>query len=322
MKKALKYLLSFLLAAVLLWLAFRGIDWGAFLSGLGTTDWKWVAASMILGLAAFTTRALRWNQLLRPLDEGIGFWRTFSGVCIGNMANCALPFAGEFVRCGVVCSKKAGYDRTFGTIALERALDLVSIVVIFVLIFIFKWDEFGVFFEKNIWGPVVSRIGGGAWIVAAAVILLAAFAVWAVIALRDRNSLCRKIADVVKGLFQGFSTVAKMDRKVLFTAYTVIIWLLYWGMAVCIAKAMPETAALSGADTLFLMAVGSIASVIPVPGGFGAYHYILALTLSTLYGFSWETGILFATLSHESQALMMVLSGAVCWVANTIRRRN
>lgn len=321
MKKAAKYILSFLLAAVLLWLAFRGIDWNAFAAGLGRTDWKWVAASMALGLAAFTVRGLRWNQLMRPLDPDLRFGRTFAGVCIGNMANCALPFAGEFVRCGVVSTKKASYDKTLGTIALERAVDLLSIVAIFLLIFVFKWDEFGDFFGRNILAPVVSRLGSGAWIVLAAALLLAAGAVWAVIALRDRNSLCRKITGVFKGLFQGFSSFAAADRKVLFIAYTVALWIFYWLMCVFIAKALPDTAGLGAADTLFLMAVGSIASVIPVPGGFGAYHYILALTLSSLYGFSWETGILFATLSHESQAVMMILSGAACWGAVTLKKK-
>lgn len=321
MKKTLKYLLSFLLAALLLWLAFRGVDWGAFRSGLAGTDWRWIAASMALGLLAFTTRALRWNQLLRPLDPEIGFRKTLEGVCIGNMANCALPFSGEFVRCGVVSTKKAGYDRTLGTIALERTVDLVSIAVIFLLIFLFKWDEFGEFFGENIWAPAVARIGAGAWIAAAALLLLACLAVWAVAALRDRVPLCRKVADVVKRLFQGFSSVAKMDRKGMFLAYTAFLWALYWGMAACIARALPQAAALQGTDTLFLMAVGSIASVIPVPGGFGAYHYILALTLSTLYSFSWDAGILFATLSHESQALMMILTGAASWAVRTVGGR-
>lgn len=72
-------------------------------------------------------------------------------------------------------------------------------------------------------------------------------------------------------------------------------------------------------DAFFLMVVGSVSSLVPVPGGFGAYHYLLSLALSTVYGIPMATGLIFATLSHESQALIQIICGAGSYIAETFR---
>ena len=70
--KILRYSLMALLAAVLVWVAFRGVDWKDFWSGLVQTRWGWVILSMLCGLVALVLRALRWQLMLRPVDEGLG----------------------------------------------------------------------------------------------------------------------------------------------------------------------------------------------------------------------------------------------------------
>lgn len=72
------------------------------------------------------------------------------------------------------------------------------------------------------------------------------------------------------------------------------------------------------ADAAFLSLVGNIASVVPVPGGVGAYHYLVAAAVG-LYGHSWETGILFATLNHEIHALLIIVLGIISYV-NLVRK--
>jgi len=50
--------------------------------------------------------------------------------------------------------------------------------------------------------------------------------------------------------------------------------------------------------------------VVPVPGGVGAYHYLVVLSMSVL-GVSETVGLSFATLVHSGQTLMGIISGAV-----------
>ena len=57
---------------------------------------------------------------------------------------------------------------------------------------------------------------------------------------------------------------------------------MYLLMCYSILKAVPALSGLGLEDALFFTAVGNIASVIPVPGGIGAYHYLVALSVSTL----------------------------------------
>jgi hypothetical protein len=72
---------------------------------------------------------------------------------------------------------------------------------------------------------------------------------------------------------------------------------------------MSDTASLSAVDALFLMVVGALGWVAPVPGGLGAYHFLLSLALLNMYAIPWEHGVVFATISHETQAVMMIVLG-------------
>ena len=78
---------------------------------------------------------------------------------------------------------------------------------------------------------------------------------------------------------------------------------------------------MTGFDALFLMVVGSLGWVVPVQGGFGAYHFIVSMTLVPVYGFDKSTGLIFATLSHESQIVQMLLCGLISLVSWAIYRR-
>lgn len=112
-----------------------------------------------------------------------------------------------------------------------------------------------------------------------------------------------------------------MPGKWLFAFWTVCIWLMYILMSYLVLLAVPDLAGLGFADALFISAIGNIASVIPVPGGIGAYHYLVALTLSSLYGAGWGTGILYATLSHELHAVLIIILGIASYFSQTLRKK-
>ena len=94
---------------------------------------------------------------------------------------------------------------------------------------------------------------------------------------------------------------------------TVFIWGMYVIMSWLIVKAMPMLDGLTFSDALFLAAVGNIASIIPVPGGIGAYHYMVAATLG-VYGYSWDIGILYATINHEIHAVVILIVGVIAYL--------
>ena len=111
-----------------------------------------------------------------------------------------------------------------------------------------------------------------------------------------------------------------MDRKWLFFAYTACIWLTYWLMAASIMWAAPFLEGLDLIDALFLSLVGGLGFAVPVPGGIGAFHFIISLALSAVYGIPMETGIIYATLSHTSQAITQILFGAGSYIYEAIKK--
>lgn len=317
--KTLKYTLSFILAAVFIWFAFRKVDWAAFADGLRQTRWIWVSVFFAASVGALVFRALRWRLLLKPLDPEVRTILLWDASNVGNLANMVLPGTGEFIRCGYVCSR-CGYDKALGTAVMERLWDFLAIALLFVLALLLGSARFGTFFKDQILQPLASRSELSLWwivLIAAAVI---AACIWTVFRFRERSRACGRIAGVLSGLWNGMGSIAKMDHKWMFALYTACIWTMYVLMCWSIFKAIPALSGLGMVDALFISAVGNIASVIPVPGGMGAYHYLVALTVSSIYGASWDMGILFATLNHELHALLVILLGAVSYICISIRK--
>lgn len=317
----IKYSISAALAAVLVYFAFRGVDWRAFRAGLQQTRWGYVALYFAAALMALVFREERWFALIRPLDPQVRRLHVWDAINVGNIINIVLPGAGEFARCGYVSSKRMGYDKALGTIACERLCDVAAVAVLLVGAMALKWESFGAFFLENIWTPMAGRLGGSpVWLPAAAVLLLGAFFL-AVFRFRGRVRLFARIADALRGLGAGFASVARLENKWPFLLSTVGIWAMYILMFRCTLRALPALDGLGMADALFLSAVGNIASVIPVPGGIGAYHYLVALSLQRLYGMDWDNGILVATLGHEAHAILIIVVGVISYIHLTLQKR-
>ena len=323
-KNFIKYAASFVLAGVLVYFAFRGVDWKAFWGGLQQTRWGWVALFIVFSFLALVLREERWRAIIRPLDPEAGKrLDVWDSVNVGNLVNVVLPGAGEFVRCGYVSrGRKLSYDKALGTIVCERTCDVVAIALLFAIALATGWSKFGSFFIDQIWAPMAGRLNFSAWWLLAGAVLLIGGGLWAVFHWSGSNKLCGKLAGWLRGLGAGFSSIAKMEHKWVFFLQTVAIWAMYVCMSWSGLMALPMLDSLSFADAIFVSAVGNIASVIPVPGGIGAYHYLVALTLQSIYAASWDTGILYATLCHESHAILIIVLGIISYFAFTVRKKS
>lgn len=111
-----------------------------------------------------------------------------------------------------------------------------------------------------------------------------------------------------------------MEKKWLFFAYTAAIWATYWLMAASTMWAVPFIHGLDLLDALFLSLVGGLGFAVPVPGGIGAFHFIISLALSAIYGIPPETGVLYATISHTSQAVTQVFFGLGSYAYESLKK--
>lgn len=307
----LKYLVFLALSAWLLYLSFKGIAWSELVDGLRNANYWWVGASMLAGWLAIVVRALRWRVIIEPLGHRPSVKNTYDAVMLTYLANFAMPRLGEVARCGALRkTEKVPFDALLGTVVLERIFDMICLLLVIILVVGLRLDTFGAFLHEKIWQPLTEQNAGLSWLVVLFAALVAAGVVLFIFRKRlGRFGIVQKTGKLLKGLIDGLRTGFRLERKNRFFAYTLTIWLLYYLQSYTIMHAMSETAALGWADALFLMVVGSLGWVVPVPGGLGAYHFLLALALSTMYAVSWELGVVFATISHETQAVMMIVFG-------------
>ncbi|MBQ8060640.1 MAG: flippase-like domain-containing protein [Bacteroidales bacterium] len=347
----LKYSLSILLAAVLLFFAFKDVDWAEFWAALKACRWEYVILSMLFGALAFYCRALRWRQLLLPIDSSTSRLTCFNAVNISYLVNMALPRVGEVARCGYITahSKKvpdvedgqprrpASFDKVLGTAALERTADIIMMLLTLSVFLLFTWKRFGGFFSEKIFGAASGSITVKKVSLVAALVVAAAVMVWVTVRYADSWKPLRKIKDFCIGLWQGFISCLKMEKAWRFFALTVAVWACYWMMSATIlwavqgidVSAVPSDMAsavlmvgdLNMTDALFLMLAGSLSSIVPVPGGFGAFHFLVAGALSYTYGLPFGFGMIFATLSHESQAINQIIWGMVSYISEHFRKK-
>jgi len=130
-----KTLIGFIISAVLLYLAFRKVDFRLLGDSLKDARYIWLVPAFFLMLSSVVFRAVRWRYLLRAVKE-VEFVHLFSASAIGLMANNLLPARlGEIARAWVI-GEKAGISKTssFATIVVERVFD--GFTVIFFLIIV------------------------------------------------------------------------------------------------------------------------------------------------------------------------------------------
>lgn len=320
---AVKYILLLGLAGLLLWFSFKGVKWDDFVTGLKEADFRWIGLSMAISVVAFLIRALRWRLIMIPLGKKITRRDSWDGINIGYLTNFAVPRAGELARCGVI-TRKTGlpFESVAGTVVLERSIDMLSLGIVFISVMIFFWDSFGGFINKEIIATMESRLSTGLIIIAASAFAASLIFLYIIYKYRQSHPILRKITNIVKGVLKGLLSGFRMPQKWLFIIYTVLLWVCYWLMSYTSIMAFPSiNQGLGASDALFLMMVGSFGWVIPVQGGIGAYHLIISLALASVYGISQTTGVIFATISHESQALTMLLCGVISLISFTLSKR-
>ena len=140
--------------------------------------------------------------------------------------------------------------------------------------------------------------------------------------LKDRSKFFERMNGILEGFLVGFKTFSQVKNKVLFLLYSVMIWVMYMLMSYFVLKAIPQLSQALMADGLFVASLGNIASLVPVPGGIGAYHYLLKVSLMGLYGTTDEIGLLFATLCHELHAVLVIVLGVWSYIFRIVILKN
>ncbi len=120
------------LGLLLLYLAFRRVDWDVLLDTLQTVSAFWLVMAVLSVLLSLGLKVWRWDLLVRNYHLRIPLLRLTSAFFLGQAANILLIIrGGEIVR--VTTAHQSGKDdwvEITATIAIEKYLDLLCLVLL------------------------------------------------------------------------------------------------------------------------------------------------------------------------------------------------
>ena len=277
----------------------------------------WLTLPVVLVLlAAHFSRAVRWKILMEPLGYKPSLTNTFLAVLIGYIANLAVPRLGEVLKCTILARyEKVPADKLIGTIVAERAFDIFCLVLVFAITILTQIDVIGEFSMQLLNQIVTSRKGGLSTVrlllVLGGVIALLLVS-WYILKNFKHIGFIGKVRRIIKGIWQGLTSVRFVKKKGWFFFHTFFIWFMYLLSVRIGMYAMEETAVYGTKTSLSVLSLGSIGMIV-TQGGIGAYPLLVQETMS-LYGLNENLGKAFGWLLWLVQFFQILICGFIAMI--------
>ena len=295
---------------LLMYLAFKDQNIYELIDRLKSVEIKWVIFSMCFGALAIIFRGLRWTYMIVALGYKSSLKNSISAVAIGYVSNIIIPRAGEITRCTTINKiEKTPFDKLFGTIILERIIDLIILCLMIGITFIFQFENISIFFNN-----IISIEDKNSLVIS--VLLFLALLISTIYFLKDKIkslSIYLKIASALKGLKEGLASYKNIQNKKMFWFHTLMIWLMYILMTYICFFAIEETSHLDIGDGFYMLVVGGLGMIVPTQGGIGSYHMAAKIGLITL-GVGAQAALMFAFVVHTAQTLMTIVFGLLSFI--------
>lgn len=312
MSKFLKIAFFFIIGILLIWWSLHQIppqEWQKFTQALTKSKfWIIIPVFFILGLSHYV-RALRWKLIMEPLGYKPSIINTFLAVLIGYLANLAVPRLGEVLKCTLLAKyENVPAEKIVGTIVAERAFDVISLGIVFLLALTLQFNVIQAGWEQLKSQSGQESISQDGW----GIYIMIGFIVFALILLFIfRNKLTKILHSVKKilwGVWEGVISATKLKKHNLFFFYSFAIWFLYL-LATFIGLYGTEGTESSFATAISCLAYASIGMIL-TPGGIGAYAYFMAKVLE-LNGVEYTLGLANGTLQWFAQVIIVMILGGL-----------
>ena len=324
-KTVVRTFLSLLLAAVFLYVAFRGTSFPDLWQSLKDAHYLWIILLVPIGLASHYVRAVRWKYLLSHVKQNISTPNLFSAVMIGYMVNNVLPRVGELVR-PYVAGKLEGISKStaFGTVVIERIIDMMTFFFLLcVVLFLFPEGLAALWKDAPNLRPLFLAGSVGSF----AVLVLIFFKsesifrlvryLKPVIPARYRE----KLDSAITSFLSGFKIASTRKKLPLVILLSISIWLLY-GLGLYVPFFAFDSIAslhLGFGESMILLTVTTAAFVLPAPGAFGTYHSFLKFSLIKLYGVDDLTALSYSIVTHEVNYVVIMIVGVFYFLKDHLK---
>ncbi len=311
-KKVGQYALFLGISLALLYLTFKNINPVDLWDNLKAASVKGLIVIVAIGFLAIIFRGLRWVQMLQSLGYEVHSVRAIAAVALSYLVNLVTPRVGEVARCTALNrTDKVPIDKLVGTVVLERVVDTLLFLVVVLSTVIISSDELSDFIIQS--GAQLPQLSATTLVLAGIIlgggILLIYFTrnIWM------QWGFAQKIVGFTTGMTEGLRSLRTVNNKSLFWFYSIGIWTCYVGTIAVGFSVVSGLESIGPEQAFFVSVAAGMGYVIPVPGGIGAYHYLVSKALVVL-GLTAFIGTSFATLIHSSQSLMFVITGALAFV--------
>jgi len=196
-----------------------------------------------------------------------------------------------------------------GTVFVERITDLFAFLLILFVLVIWQLG----FFETVLSYPGFQidfsslhfKLFPGLLI-----LILIAILVFVLVKFYIFNKIYLKLKQLKGEFIEGISVILHMKEKIKYIVYTFVIFILWLLMLYAMFFAYPPTDKLSFIVALLTYALGTLAYLLPIQAGIGAWHFIVINCLF-FYGIDKESGMIFALVAHTFTNLIYLLIGPI-----------
>lgn len=315
---------------------FRDIDFAEMMRIIREEcDFRIMIGVALFGLVPVAVRAVRWGIQLRAIGVTPPFRILFYAITGTYAVNIVFPRLGEVWRSGYIAYRQeAPFSQVFGSMVADRVADTVTVALLTFLTFIFISDPFVKFVQTypQAYNALAALLTSPlVWLA----VIASCAAVWALFRY-SRNRFIDRIRRFLKGIWEGFAAIARMNGKGRWLLLTAALWSCYFLQLYFAFYAFPFTREILHENGITVVLIcymlTTISMAIPSNGGIGPYQtaMIFGLLLFAPAGLdpaasqAFRTaGLAFGNTVIAAQTLLWIVAGIVVFILMAAdRRRN
>ncbi|MFD0863348.1 YbhN family protein [Sungkyunkwania multivorans] len=307
LKRSLKIILPLAVGVFLVWYSLSSMTkehQQQVVYHIKNANYWWVALSLFCGVLSHFSRAYRWNFLLEPIGYKPKFANNVMTVLIAYFANLGIPRSGEVFRATAISAyEDIPFEKAFGTIVVERVIDLIMLLLVVALAFLFQAEILLEILKENNFNPtylIIFLIAG-----------IAGLAIFVRLIRRSTSSIVIKIRGFLSGLLDGLSSIVKMKKRSAFVFHTLFIWSMYIAMFYVIKFSISGIDELSIGTILCGFIAGAFAMT-TTNGGIGVYP-IAVSGIFVAFGVNADSADAFGWIMWTAQTAMVIVFGALAF---------
>ena len=322
---------GYVLAAVLLWLFARNVEWRALVEAARSAGWSIIALAIVIRFASLAVSALRWQALLEPTQH-VPFRGVLAATMIGVTASVVAPVqAAELIRPYVLSRReRVNLTATLGTAIAEWVLDAVAVIALFVAAVL--WQRAGNGAPAR--APMTATLFFPALVTTCLALLRLAAGRAAHFdapssASAPSSDIRGRTVRALRSFALGLGALRQRRGLLIVTGYSLALsaltatsaWLTLIAFQVIrrpqvgqylIAFQMP----ISFAAGFLLLGLITIAGIVPTPGAVGGFHAICQLGLVAFFHIDRAHTVLPVIVLHAVLYMPAALVGVLCFTTS------